>query len=249
MGERDCISEDVNTILITAATTVELSLLVRETGAVECAVKGVPLVYGADLGRKRLVLAATGIGKVNAAASAATLTSIFAPDFSINTGCAGAYSGSGLSIGDLALASAEIYAEEGVVTPLGWQSVEAIGIPLAEVEGTCYYNEIPLSETHAERSLSLAGKLNIKLQKGKFVTVSTCSGTAARGVELSGRFGAICENMEGAAVAHVALRYGVPCLEIRGISNHVADRDVSRWDIATAAENAQRFLLRLIDIM
>ena len=51
------------------------------------------------------------------------------------------------------------------------------------------------------------------------------------------RWGAVCENMEGAAAAHVSLLYGVPFAEARGISNIVEDRDRSRWDINTACAN------------
>jgi futalosine hydrolase len=60
------------------------------------------------------------------------------------------------------------------------------------------------------------------------------------------RFGGICENMEGGAAAQVATLYGVDCLEVRGISNLVEDRDLSRWDIPLAAERAQNFIARFI---
>ena len=53
--------------------------------------------------------------------------------------------------------------------------------------------------------------------------------------------------MEGAAAAQVALQYGIDCLEVRGVSNMVEDRDLSRWDIPLAAEQAQRFILRYIE--
>jgi futalosine hydrolase len=61
------------------------------------------------------------------------------------------------------------------------------------------------------------------------------------------RFGAICENMEGAAVAHVALMHGVNCLEVRGISNMVENRNLDTWDITMAVEVAQRFILKYIE--
>jgi futalosine hydrolase len=41
--------------------------------------------------------------------------------------------------------------------------------------------------------------------------------------------------MEGAAYAHVAARYALPFLEVRGISNVVEDRDLSRWQLDAAA--------------
>jgi len=87
---------------------------------------------------------------------------------------------------------------------------------------------------------SLTGKVaNLcGIQKGPFVTVSQCSGTRSRGDELYDRFGGLCENMEGAAAAHICAIYAIPFLEIRGISNLVEDRDTSKWRIQDAAQAA-----------
>ncbi len=239
----------MRTIVVTAATAGEIALLIRTTGASERQAKGLQGVYEWETGDKRVIIAVTGLGKTNAASAVTTLIGRFSPELLINTGCAGAYSGSGLSAGDLAVAIAEIYGDEGVLTPSGWQPLDCIGIPLAEVKGERFFNEIPLSLSLAERALRFAETHGIPLRTGKFVTVSTCSGTSVRGAELSSRFGAICENMEGAAVAHVALKYGLDCLEIRGISNLVEDRDPSRWDIAKAVEKAQRFIPGFIETL
>jgi futalosine hydrolase len=40
-------------------------------------------------------------------------------------------------------------------------------------------------------------------------------------------------------VAHVCAIYGVASLELRGVSNHVEDRDMGRWRIPEAAAAAQ----------
>jgi futalosine hydrolase len=237
----------LKTILVTAATSLELSLLVEELEAAEKVFRGVPKIYEKIFPEKRVILAETGMGKVNAALTATALVCACDPDLLVNTGCAGAYVGSGLSVGDLALACTEIYGDEGVQTLSGWQSLDCIGIPLVEIAGKCYFNEIPLAFSPLEKALRFAGMLGTGIMKGRFVTVSTCSGTSVRGAELAGRYDAICENMEGAAIAHVALCYGLECLEIRGVSNMVENRDLSRWDIGKAVKNVQRFLLAFIE--
>jgi futalosine hydrolase len=187
------------------------------------------------------------MGKVNAAAVTTFLVERFRPRLMINTGCGGAYSGSGLRVGDLAVATAEIYGDEGVLTVTGWHSLELIGVPSVERKGNRYSNEFPLSLQAAEKAFQFAVSLGLPLRRGKFITVSTCSGTSRRGDELQKRFGGICENMEGAAIAHVCLLYDTPCLEVRGISNMVEDRDLSRWDIPRAVEMSQRFLDKLLN--
>lgn len=237
----------VRTIIITAAVNAELSLLVRDTAAAKITFKGIPALYEWDCRGNKVYFAETGLGKVNAAVNSAVLVREFSPDFLINTGCAGAYAASGLSVGDIAAASSEIYGDEGVLIPSGWQSLEYMGYPLVEAKGERYFNEIPLSPPMAGKALAVAESLGIPLRVGRFVTVSTCSGTAARGAELSRRFGALCESMEGAAAAHVALVYGIDCLEIRGISNMVEDRDLSRWDIGGAVTNVQKFIRAFVE--
>ena len=198
------------------------------------------------LGSKRVIFAVTGVGIANAAAATAAVNHRYAPDLCIVTGCAGAYPGSELAIGDLALATTEVFADTGVAAPEGWRDLRSMGLPLQDRNGVVLYNDIPLCPRAAEMALCVARHTGVSLRRGVFLTVSTCSGTSCRGEELSARFGAICENMEGAAVALTAARFGVDCLEIRGISNHVEDRDISRWDISSAVAASSDFVERLL---
>ena len=200
-----------------------------------------------ELGKQRLVLCAGGVGKINAAIATSALIERFRPRLVINLGCAGAYPGSGLSIGDLAVASEEILGDEGVLTTNGWQNLEYMNLPALVQGSQRYYNSIPLSKHAAEKAMQMADCYGVKLVRGRFVTISTCSGTKQRGEELAGQFGAISENMEGAAVAMTCLRYGINCLEIRGISNLVEERDLQGWDIPRAVEAAQRFVLKYLE--
>ncbi|KAF0219755.1 MAG: purine phosphorylase family [Geobacteraceae bacterium] len=235
--------------LITASTIQELSPLIRTIKARKLPSVEFPETYEGEVGPAGVLLAVTGMGKVNAAASITSLLERHKPGLLINTGCAGAYAGGGLAVGDLALATTEIFGDEGVLTPTGWESLEFIGIPALERKGNRYFNEFPLSFSATEKAMQLAIALGLPIRRGRFVTVSTCSGTKARGEELFSQFGGICENMEGAAAAQVALIYGVDCLEVRGISNLVEDRDLSNWDIPLAVERVQRFVLRFIETM
>lgn len=234
-------------ILILAAVPRELELL---TAALEDAKSATDTVFPAIegyIGASRLVCCAAGVGKANAAAAAAALIERHRPALIISTGCGGAYPGSGLSVGDLAVASDEIFGDEGVTTPTGWMDLHQMGLPLLSEGERFWYNSIPLARHEAEKAMQLADSHGLHLTRGRFVTVSGCSGTKTRGLELGRRHQAICENMEGAAVALTALRYGIPCLEIRGISNLVEDRDMSRWDISRAVEAAQRFVIKVVD--
>ncbi|HEX9023620.1 MAG TPA: futalosine hydrolase [Geobacteraceae bacterium] len=233
-------------VIVTAATHGEISLLLAELEGGRRLSVGRREVHGGILRGTSVLLALTGIGKINAASAVTALLEHFDPALLINIGCAGAYPECGLAVGDLALATAELLGDEGVEAPDGWHSLEFIGIPAVARDGAEYYNRFPLTGWATEKAAHVAQGAGIVLCRGDFVTVSTVSGTAGRGTELFRRFGGICENMEGGAIAQVASLYGINCLEVRGVSNLVEDRDFSRWNIPLASERAQQFVLQFI---
>jgi len=233
-------------IVVTASTQMELSLLIQEACAVPVGGGGHLPTFRGVLGEREVIVAVTGVGKVNAASAATVLLERYRPALMINTGCGGAFAGSGLSVGGLALASSECFADEGVLTPQGWRGLDLIGIPVGSWRGEPLFNRIPLCEELSRAAFDCLRERGFRGERGAFLTVSTCSGTAAQGAELLRRFPGICENMEGAALAQVALVYDVPFLEVRGISNLVEDRDLSRWDLRRAVSEAQKFLLTFL---
>jgi futalosine hydrolase len=187
-----------------------------------------------------VLLLPVGMGKTNAAQGLTALLETHSVQGVIGFGVGGAYPGSGLETGDLALATREIYGDEGVAAPDSWLSTREIGIPLVERDGARVFNVFDLDEGRVARAGESLRRAGLAATAGPFVTVSACSGTLARGAELAERFGAVCESMEGAAYAHVAALYDVPFLEVRGISNLVENRDLSRWRLHDAAEAAAR---------
>lgn len=229
-------------IVVTASTQMELSLLIEGASALPIAGVGRLQAFRGDIAGRELILAVTGIGKVNAASALTVLLERFTPELVINTGCGGAFPGSGLAIGELAIAGSENFADEGVQTPEGWRGLDLIGIPVFDGGGERIFNSIGLPRNLAAGALECARKHGFRVELGPFLTVSTCSGTSVHGEELLRRFPGICENMEGAALAQVALIYGVPLLEVRGISNLVEDRDLARWDLSRAVAEVQRFI-------
>lgn len=186
------------------------------------------------------VICICGVGKANAAHGATLLIEQFKPSIVYIIGVAGAYPSSELDIGEVVIAEKEIYGDEGVLSRDGFHTTEAINLPLLSLRGISYFNEFPLLIPQRFRNL----------KKGAFVTVSTCTGRLDRAREIEKQFHPLCENMEGAAVAHICTLYRIPAVEMRGISNIIGDRDpgpLNRSDILLAADNVQRvFLERLL---
>lgn len=190
---------------------------------------------GADV-----ILLPGGMGKTNAAHALTALLETRPVCGVIGFGIGGAYPGSGLRVGSVALATTAVYGDEGVQTPGGWIGTEGIGIPLWTAGESRTFNEFALDAALVDRARAALADAGFDVRTGPFVTVSACSGAATLGEAMAERVpGALCEGMEGAALAHVAAIYEVPLLELRAVSNLVEDRDLSRWRIREAAERAQ----------
>jgi futalosine hydrolase len=197
------------------------------------------------LGNSPVILIETGMGQVNTAQTLAVAFQYIHPELVLQIGIGGAYLPAHLQLGDLVLATVEHYGDLGIITPDGWTSAEAIGIPIVKTNRD-YYNSYPLDNTLVNEAESILRKRGEPVIKGPFVTVQQCSGRTDVGNALANRFQAICENMEGAAAAHLCLLYQMPFLELRAISNQVEDRNKNTWNIPLAIERAQvatRFLL------
>jgi len=180
----------------------------------------------------RVEILNTGVGPVNAAHAVTLAIARARPAAIVVCGIGGAYPGSGLAIGDVACAESECYGDLGATSPAGFLDLQALGFPLVEGPPPLY-NVLPL-------------QLFPAMTRARFVTMSSCTGIAAAGREIEARTGGAVENMEGAAVVHVAALHGVPVGELRAVSNLVADRDPAAWRIKDAAAAAQEALLTWI---
>lgn len=209
---------------------------------------GHPAIYAGAVAGSRVVFGISGMGKTNAAHAATMLMERFSPSCIVNFGIGGAYPSSGLEVGDIAVAEKEVYADEGVLLKDGLHSFERTGIPLLKVRGRKHFNEFPADKRLGRLALKAASSI-AHCKSGIFLTVSACTGTGKRAAELDAKFGPICENMEGAAVAHICHIYGIPFVEIRGISNIVEDRDMKKWDMELASENCQKAVLQFLNII
>ncbi len=200
------------------------------------------VIFEGELYGKPVIFTHCGVGKVNAAHSATLMLENYNIDVLILFGIGGGYSG---EVGDIVVAESESYGEEGVLTKEGWSSLESMGFPLLKDERE-YYNTFPMDTNLVQRAIKALKDAGFNISSGNFVTVSQCSGTREAGEIMKKRFKGICENMEGAAVAHICTMYRVPMIEIRSISNIIEDRDMKKWNIKKAASNCNEAVIELI---
>jgi len=131
-----------------------------------------------------------------------------------------------LAPGDLVVVGEDALGDEGVLTPGGFEDLGALGL-----------GEVGPFSLSADLASEAAADLGAEIVAG--VTVSTCSGTESASRAMAERSGAVIETMEGAAVALVCRRLGLPLVHVRAISNWTGDRERSAWDLPAAVERAQ----------
>lgn len=227
---------------IIAATQLEASLVINQlAGKTEELIQH-KTFYKGSLQGTSVILCICGVGKVNAAHGTALLIEKFKPEMLYVIGVGGAYPSAGLEIGDIAIAEKEIYGDEGLMLKNSFHPINELLKTKGEIQNSEFrvQNEFPMF---------IPEKLKDCKAKGNFVTVSSCTGTREKGIWIEKRFKAVCENMEGAAVAQVAALNNIPVAELRGISNIIEDRTagpLNKADIISAAENAQKYFLEML---
>ena len=198
------------------------------------------VLHRGRLAGNEVILAESGIGKANAAA-VAQLLALAAPRALIFTGVAGAVDPS-LGTGDIVVA-VDALQHDVDVTALGYERGRIPGEPLT------WDSSADLVKIAVEAA-ALAAAEGTQFEGVKVVTGRVASGdqfiaSAERTAQLREAFGATCVEMEGAAVAQVCTRAGVPFVIIRSISDSAdGDARMSFREFTELAAGRAKLLVR-----
>ncbi|WEG73142.1 5'-methylthioadenosine/adenosylhomocysteine nucleosidase [Vagococcus intermedius] len=200
---------------IIGAMAEELRLLRQEmTEMTEWTEAGATFVSG-KLAGKEVVAVQSGIGKVLAALTTTLLISHYKVDAVINTGSAGGI-GEGLAIGDVVVSTRLAYFDADV-TAFGYEMGQMAGMPL--------YYEADSKLVWQAKAAAEAKKLSVKT--GLIVSGDTFVNSQDKIERIKSYFPDVLANeMEGAAIAHVAHQYKVPFVVVRAMSD-VGDEEAS----------------------
>lgn len=223
---------------IIGAMAEEIRLLRQEmTDSKEWTEAGATFISGTLKGSE-VVVVQSGIGKVLAALTTTLLISHYKVDAVINTGSAGGI-GEGLAIGDVVLSNKLAYYDADV-TAFGYAMGQMAGMPL-------YYEADTVLIEKAEVA---AKKNNLKTRTGLIVSGDTFVDSQEKIKEIKSYFPEVLANeMEGAAIAHVAHQYKVPFVVIRAMSD-VGDENASvNFDdfILEAGRHSAEMVMALVE--
>ena len=163
------------------------------------------------LGEKDVVVVRCGVGKVNAAVCAQVLCGRFGCTHLINTGVAGSLDPEHLDIGDLVVAT-DCVQHDFEVEALGYEPGLIPGRDRVEFVADARMREAALAAAAevAPEVRAVAGRV---ASGDQFV----CHESTRR--RIVDAFGALCCEMEGAAIAQVATLNGAPFVIVRAISD------------------------------
>jgi len=231
------------TIAILAPMQEELDALVRLLPPSSSqSLHGLELLH-VDFQDKHLILARSGVGKVNTAMNATLLLSHHKVDAVLNLGSAGGLR-EGQRILDLVVPD-EVVAVDVDVTPLGFAFGQMLGEPAN------YLPDPVLRERFARIASTWTDMPG--LHTGAVGTGDSFVYRPDQVALIRERFGSdriACVEMEGAALAQVCRRFGVPFLIVRSLSDVPAAGEGNHLDfpifLERAAHNAARLVVEML---
>ena len=226
----------MKTIGIIGAMEVEVEKLKKDmemTGTVSKA--GMVFCEG-TLAGKHAVVVRSGVGKVNAAVCTQILADEFGVDAVINTGIAGSLNAD-IDIGDIVLSTDVVHHDV---------NVSNFGYPPGQVPQMDAFS-FEADGQLADLAEEICGKVNpeIHVFRGRIASGDQFISDRAAKKRIAETFGALCTEMEGAAIAHTAFLNRIPFLIIRAISDKADDSATMDYDVFE--ERAARHSVRLTE--
>ena len=186
--------------------------------------------YDAVYNNRRVILATSGIGKVQATKTSTILIEHFDAKQILFSGVAGGIVDS-LKVGDVVVASRLAQFD---------MDLTAFGHPKGHIPGSGVYVKTDKSLRYLAEDLGcISGTI---VSGDKFVN------DTKEKTQISKEFNAIALEMEGAAVGFVCQSYNIPCLVIRSISDalHGSEEDFGEF-LAVASANSAKMILGIVD--
>jgi adenosylhomocysteine nucleosidase len=212
--------------------------------------QGIHFTEGTLNGR-HVVLAQTGIGKVNAAITTTLLLDHFNPREVLFSGIAGG-TDADLSPGDLVIGTSVAYHDYGTITPDSMMRRATLNPVTLQDNPVYFVCAKPLVQLAVETSKTVKfqsiGKRSPKVVNGVIVTGDVFVSSVAATKQLHQKMNAEATEMEGASVGQTCWQQQVPFLVIRSLSDNASD--TAHEDVAAfykiAAENSANLVIAIV---
>jgi len=196
---------------IIGAMTVEVETLKEKLTNLTVSERAGMTFYSGELEKLPVVVVVCGVGKVNAALCVQILCDCFGITHVVNTGVAGSLCAE-LDIGDFVIAEDAMYHDFDchVLNP---------AYPVGQVPGLSV-RMFPADKLLVESAYAAAQQIHAgHARLGRVASGDQFICQNDKKEKIIADTGALCTEMEGAAIAHAAWRNGIPFVVIRAISD------------------------------
>lgn len=179
----------------------------------------------------------TGVGPVATAFALGTVLAQQQFDWALNLGIAGAFNRE-FELGTVYQVTDDRFADVGVEEANG-DFTDLFELELVE------WNEAPF----INGKLYAPNTASSFLPTASALTVSKVHGTTASVAQISKKYTADLESMEGAAFYYACLQHQLACLQVRAVSNYVEARNRAAWKIPLAIDRLNEVAVGIIETL
>jgi len=208
-------------ILVVAATSFEVESLRSEVGNQN---------QESGIKNQEINFLITGVGMVATAFALGKYLATNQYDLVINLGIAGSFD-QDIALGEVVEIIDDHLSELGAEDDDVFLPMEALGF----------------GESIFKNNTKLSSYINSDLRQVTAITVNTVHGHEPSIKRLTTRMHPQLESMEGAAFFYACKQAGVPCLQIRAVSNYVEKRNRDAWQIGLAIKNLNNFAVEFLN--
>ncbi len=220
---------------IIGALPVEIELLKSKMNMEKTTTCAGRTFFEGTLGGVFVVVTQCGIGKVNAASSAQVLASVFGVDMLINTGIAGALGG-GVDVCDMVVSKSLVYHDF---------NADFVRIGISNFEAF----EADAEMMKIAKAVCDGFEDEAKVHVGRIATGDEFVCKRESKNAIFAKTNALCVEMEGAAIAHVAYLNKIPFVVLRCISDNADDNAEMTYEEfePIAANKSAKILIEILN--
>lgn len=177
----------------------------------------------------------TGIGLTATTYSLTRQLNIKRPDLIIQAGVGGCFDNS-IPLGAVLAIKQEAIADQSVIELDKLKTMFDLKL--------VPQNQYPFSKGWLVNKSEMLKK--IKLKKVNAVSVNEITTSKQKVKFYNETFGPIVESMEGAALHYVCLMEKIPFVQIRSVSNYIAERNKKNWNMKQSIINLNKELIKIV---
>ena len=178
----------------------------------------------------------TGIGLTAATYHLSKQVSLKRPGLVMQAGVAGCFDRK-IPLGSVVVVKKETIADQGVMQLKKLRTLFDLGL--------VPHDQFPFKKGWLENSTEILKK--IKLKKVNGISVNQITTLTERIKIYRDYFRPVVESMEGAALHYTCLMEKIPFVQLRSVSNYIAERDKKKWNMTTSIANLNNELIKFTE--